>query len=88
MILKCFCFPTLVKKKGKEKPKVNLILSHVNHTFLHSLYWTLELDPKPLNTFIVYLRKKFFFFNLKKGLVQDSIWSLGFWCLDPHLKWP
>ncbi len=39
------------KMKEKEKrPKVNLILSHVNSTFL---ILTLKLDPKPLDTLIV-----------------------------------
>jgi hypothetical protein len=28
-----FLFPKHHEKKGREKPKVNLILSHVNHTF-------------------------------------------------------
>jgi len=39
------------KHQGKKKKlKINLILLHVNHTFL---YWTLEFDLKPLNTLIV-----------------------------------
>jgi hypothetical protein len=37
-------------KRGEKKPKVNLILSHVNHTFL---YWTFEMDLKLLDTLIV-----------------------------------
>jgi hypothetical protein len=34
------------KKKKRERSKVNLIVSHINQTFL-------TLDPKPLDTLIV-----------------------------------
>jgi hypothetical protein len=35
-----------IMKKKKKRPKINVILSHVNHTFF-------ILDPKPLDTLIV-----------------------------------
>jgi len=45
-------------RKKKKRPKVNLILSHVNRTFL---ILTLKLDPRPLDTLINV------FLNVKKG---------------------
>ncbi len=44
------------------------------------------MDPKPLDTLIVPKRKVFF--NVRKGSIQGSNLSLGFWPLDPCLKWP
>jgi hypothetical protein len=38
----------------------------------HFLYWTLKLNPKPLDTPIVPF-KKVFFLNVKKGPIQGSI---------------
>jgi hypothetical protein len=54
----------LKKKRKEERPKVNLIFSHVNYTFC---YWT-----PSLKTHSLYL-KKFFFLNVKKDPIQGSI---------------
>jgi hypothetical protein len=54
--------------KKARRPKVNLILLHVNHTFL---YYTNELDLKPLDTLAVpwiYL-----FLNVRKCPIQGLI---------------
>jgi hypothetical protein len=41
---------TMNEKKKEKRPKVNLILSQVNHTFL---ILDLKLNPKPLDTLII-----------------------------------
>ncbi len=41
---------TMKKGKIKERPKVKLIHSHVNHTFL---ILNPRIEPKPLDTLIV-----------------------------------
>jgi hypothetical protein len=64
-------------KKGRKKKKRPKVLSHVNRTFL---ILTLKLDPRPLDTLINV------FLNVKKGPIQGSNWSLGFWSKDPCLK--
>ncbi len=50
----------------------------------HFLYWTLELDPKPLDTHCA-IRK-----NVLLMWVQFKVqnWSLSFWSLGLCLKWP
>jgi len=49
-----------------------------------------NLDPKPLNTLFVPIRKKMFFFkNVKKDPIQGSIWFklvLGLFALGPLSK--
>jgi hypothetical protein len=71
--------------KKMKKKNVNLILSHVNLTFL-------PIGPYlPLNTLILLFFIKTI--NVKKGPIQEfnlfqfvSNWSLRFWILDHHLK--
>jgi hypothetical protein len=60
-----------MKKKGRKEqiPKVNLILSHANHTFL-------ILDPQielQASRHIHCTLGKNVFMNMKKGPIQDSI---------------
>jgi hypothetical protein len=63
-------------------PNVNIILSHVNHTFL---YWTFKLEPKPLDTRCTI--EKNVFLKMWRRVQFDSNRSLDFWSLDPCLKW-
>jgi hypothetical protein len=60
--------PWKIEKRREKKPNVNLIFSHVNHTFFILDHW---IGPKPFRHSL-YLRK-IGFFNLKKGPIQGSI---------------
>jgi hypothetical protein len=81
-----------IKKKKKEKkkrrPKVNLILSHVNHAFL---ILNLQIGPKAFKHTCCTIEKKRIF-NVKKGPIQSSIcFKLVLGLLVPKppcLKWP
>ncbi len=62
--------PWKKKRKKEKKPKVNLVLSHVNHIFL-------ILDPQIGHQVFKHthciLKEKLFFFNVKKSPIQGSI---------------
>jgi hypothetical protein len=73
-----------MKKRRKKKQKVNLILSHVNHTFLIS---DPQIGPQAFRHTHCVVGKSAFS-NVKESLIQGSIWSMGFWSLNPYLKWP
>jgi hypothetical protein len=57
------------RKKNEKIPKVNLILSHVNHTFLIS---DLGIGPHAFRHTHCILGKSIFL-NVKKGPIQISI---------------
>jgi hypothetical protein len=60
-------------KKEKRKPKINLIPSHVNHTFF---ILDLQIGPHAFKHTYCTLRKNVFF-NVKDGSIQGSIcWQL------------
>jgi len=59
-----------MKKKGRGKPKVNLILSHVNHTFF---ILDIRIGPQAFKHIHCVPQEKVFLENVKKGLIQDSI---------------
>jgi len=53
----------------------------------HFLYWTLKLDLKPLDTHCTLRKNIFLMWRRVQFKVQfASNWSLGFWSLDPCLK--
>ncbi len=58
------------RKNNEKKAKVNLILSHGNHTFLIS---DLQIQPQAFRHTHCISRKKNVFFNVKKGPIQGSI---------------
>ncbi len=73
-------------KKGRreKRPKVNLILSHVNHTFLK-----LDLQIGPHTFRHIDYTLGFFFYNVNKGPIQALICFklvLGFLVLRPLSK--
>jgi hypothetical protein len=75
------------KKKKRKNSIINIILSHVNHTFF---YIEPSIGPQALRH-THYTLGKNVFLNVKKGSVKiqfASNWSLGFWSLDPCLKGP
>ncbi len=92
----CLCSSIMCSKNFfKKKPKVNLILSHANHTFfsIGPSNWTLSLLDTlivPLNIYLfIYI---YLFVYIMWRRVQFKVqfalnWSLGFWSLDPCLKW-
>ncbi len=54
----------------------------------HFLYWTLQLNPKPVDTLIVPLIYIYIMWRRVQFKVQFAWnWSLGFWSLDSCLKW-
>jgi hypothetical protein len=70
-------------KPWKKRPKVNPILSHVNHTFS---ILDLQIGPQgfehthhTLEILLIFNMKKKVQFKLQFA----SNWSLGFWSLDP-----
>jgi hypothetical protein len=65
------------RRRREKRPDVNLILSHVNHTFW---YWILELDPQAFRYTYCTLRKNLFLIWRKVRLKVQvaSNWSLGF----------
>ncbi len=68
---------TMKKRRKKKRPKVNLIFSHVNHTFWIS---NLQIGPKALNTLVVTLKKNVFLMwrRVQFKVQFASNWSLGF----------
>jgi hypothetical protein len=75
------------RKKKKKKPKVNLILLHVNHTFLilDSQIRTQAFK----HTHCTLRKKKRIMWKRVQFRVQFVLnWSLGFKFLDFYLKWP
>jgi hypothetical protein len=74
---------TMKKKRKKEKrPKVNLIISHINQTFWILVLW---IGPQAFRHTHCTNRKKCFF-NVKKGSIQGPIWFkliLGLLVLGP-----
>jgi hypothetical protein len=72
------------RMKKREKTKSYLIFSHVNHTFFILNLW---IEPQAFRHTHCTIKKSVFK-NVNMGPIQGSIWSLGFWSLDPCLKWP
>jgi len=58
------------KRKKEERPKVNLIISHINQTFWILVLW---IGPQAFRHTHCTNRKKSFF-NVKKGSIQGPIW--------------
>ncbi len=74
-------------RKKEKKPKVNLFLTHVNHTFL---ILDLQIGPQAFRHIHYTIRKNVFLLWKKVQFKVQfaSNWSLGFWSLDPCLRWP
>ncbi len=69
-----------MKREKNKRPKVNLILSHVNHTFL---ILNLKIGPKDFKHTCCTIEKKCIF-NVKKGLNSKfNLLQIGPWAFSP-----
>jgi len=69
------------KKLWKKKPKINLIPSHVNHTFF---ILNLQIEPQGFKHIHCTSRKNVFMWRM----VQLKVQFTNNWSLDTCLKWP
>jgi hypothetical protein len=72
-----------MKREKERRTKDNLILSHVNLTFVLIGSYTFTHTYCTLQKSVFKCEK---WSNLQIKFASN--WSLKFWTLDPHLKWP